>query len=401
MRIALSSQNFAAVGGTQTYVLTVAQQLERLGHETWISTRNAGRMAEVAVRDGVRVVDLGELPDELDAFFAQDTATHYELASKYPRAARIFVAHSADHALQGVPQLNGACDAVVVLNDRVRRWVQSHAAHLPVLRLRQPIDTWRFTVPRLSRGRPRRVLVSTNYVAGVRAQLIEDACEACGLEVGWLGATSTPTAHPENAIADADIVIGLGRTALEGMAAARATYIYGAMMGDGWVTPSSYPGLEADGFAGIATERVIDASQLATDLKQWHPEMGEANRDLAYTHHAARPHVIELLKLARKFNHAASDRPEGREGLSQADELARLVRLEWHMYGRAMRASREAEQARAELDRCRDELERTNARMQELADAHQQLAALTATRRYRFARSIAAPLDWIRSARGW
>ena len=49
------------------------------------------------------------------------------------------------------------CDAVVVLNDRVRRWVEAQGNHPPITRLRQPINTWRFTVARRTQTRPRRV----------------------------------------------------------------------------------------------------------------------------------------------------------------------------------------------------------------------------------------------------
>lgn len=400
MRILLSSENFDAFGGTETYALTVTQELERLGHETWIYAPGGGAAAEHARSQGVRVVGRSELPASCDAVIAQDAATSYELAERYGDAARLFVAHSRDHALQAPPQLPGVCGAVVVLNDRVRRWVEAQGNHPPITRLRQPINTWRFTVARRTQTRSRRVLISTNYLAGVRGEWVQKACRECGLEVQWIGAKSSPTAHPEAAIADADIVIGLGRTALEAMAAGRATYVYGAMSGDGWVTPESYPALEADGFAGLSNGRAIDADELAADLKRWRPEMGEANRDLAYTHHAIRPHAIELVRVARELADEPHAQTDGGPGPWPGDELARLVRLEWQMFGRAMHEANENEELRAQRLAGEQELDRLRARVAELeafaAAAQQTLAELTATRRYRLAASMAAPLDWVR-----
>jgi uncharacterized coiled-coil protein SlyX len=445
MRVLLTYENFDAFGGTETYLLTVAQQLERLGHDASIYTANAGAVAEFARAEGVRVLRRAELPRDCDAVFAHDAATGFGLAHCYPDAARVFVAHSRDFALQGVPQLRDVSDAVVVLNDRVRSWVEAQAAHPPLTRLRQPIDVGRF-LPRSTRARPRRVLVSSNYVSGRRAVQIERACRACGLEVDWIGATSRHTSRPERALADADIVIGLGRSVLEGMAAGRAAYVYGVMGGDGWVTPESYPTLEADGFAGLSSGRAIDTSRLAADLREWHPDMGEANRDLACAHHAVREHVIELVSLARRLLHGSAEVESGPpSGPSPVDELARLVRLEWQMYGRAAGAVFEAEQLRSERDRYGEDAEKAIARVTELdrhlhdararivehearatelerhlhdthariakldarieeheqvaRQAQQQLRELVATRRYRLARSIAAPLDWARAHR--
>ncbi len=400
MRAVLSSENFDGTGGTETYVVTVAQQLERLGHQAWIYTPNAGLMAEVARGKGVRVVGRAELPNDCDVVFAQDAATSFELADNYRQAPLVFVAHSRDHALQDVPQLSDVCDAVVVMNERVRGWIEARSAHPPLTRLRQPIDTWRFAAPRLARARARRVLVSSNYVSGARAELLERACRECGLELDWLGTTSRQTGSPEVVLADADIVIGLGRTVLEAMAAGCAAYVYGAVSGDGWVTRESYPAFEADGFAGLSNTDVIDASRLTADLRKWEPGMGEANRDLVYAHHAARVHAIELVTLVRSLDAAAGRESAPPGEPSRADELARLVRLEWQMYCRAVDAAKEAEQLRAGYEHYRDVAEQANARADQLERvahlAEDRLSAVLLTRRYRVGRAIAAPLDWVR-----
>ena len=385
------------------YCLTVAQQLERLGHETLIYTPNAGAVAGFARRQGVRVVGTAELPSDCDAIFAHDAATCFELAHRYGSAPRVFIAHSRDHAFQGVPQLRDCCDAVVVLNDRVGAWVRAQAAHPPLTRLRQPIDTWRFGVARVPRRRPRHVLVTSNYVSGARAELLQRTCAECGLDVTWIGTTSEPTSSPEAALAGADIVIGLGRSVIEAMAAGCAAYVYGIFGGDGWVTAESYPALEADGFAGQSSAELIDASRLAADLNSWDPGMGETNRDLAAAHHTVRTHVVELVTLARELRRGRRLESDPPTTPSAADELARLVRLEWQMYGRALASAREAEKMRGERERYRVDAELAAARAAELElvarEAQERFAALVATRRYRFGRRVAAPLDWARSQR--
>jgi hypothetical protein len=400
MRALLSLENFDGTGGTETYALTVAQQLDRLGHEAWIYTPNAGLMAEFARGRGVRVVGRAQLPRDCDVVFAQDAATCHELADNYRQAARVFVAHSRDHALQDLPPLSDVCDAVVVFNERVRSWIVARSVHPPLTRLRQPIDTWRFAVPRPARARPSRVLVSSNYVSGARAELLERACRECTLEVAWIGGTSGQTSSPEVALADADIVIGQGRTVLEGMAAGCAAYVYGTVSGDGWVTPESYPAFEADGFAGLSNGDVIDGRRLVADLRQWDPGMGETNRDLVFAHHAARVHAIELVGLVRGLDGAAGRAARPPREPSRADELARLVRLEWQMYGRAVGAGHEVERLRTQIERYREAAEHAEARASELEriakEAQRQLAALLATRRYRVGQAIAAPLDRVR-----
>jgi hypothetical protein len=413
MRVLLSFENLLGFGGTETYTVTVARQLERLGHDALLYSPNRGAMAEFARELGVRVIGAAELPRSCDLVIASDAATCHELAGQCPDAPIVFVAHSAQHMLQAPPQLSDRCQAIVVLNDRVGQAVEARAWHAPVVRLRQPIDMTRYQVRGPARRTARAVLVSTNYVAGWRASLIEAACHANGLAVRWIGATTDPTPTPELDITGAEIVIGLGRTVLEGMAAGRATYVYGSAGGDGWVTPERYPTMEADGFAGTSSkEVVVDPDRLAADLAGWDPTMGELNRDLAAAHHNAREHTIALLDLGRTLTRApASDVP-------LSHELAHLVRLQWHSEGQAvasqielanLRSSlaeleHEAAGLRTSVDELRlsvGEQERLAAEMAgRAAHAEAQLVSLKRTRRYRLASRLASPLDRLRQAVG-
>lgn len=118
-------------------------------------------------------------------------------------------------------------------------------------------------------------------------------------------------------------MIGYGRSVLEAMACGRAVYVYDWKGGDGWVTARSYAAIEADGFAGGATDGALDGSDLAADLRAYSAAMGPVNHDLVIKHHRAAIHAQELVGLFEKL---ASPAPRRREPMQ---EMARLVRLEW------------------------------------------------------------------------
>jgi hypothetical protein len=394
MRILLSFE-FLGLGGTETYTLTVARELERLGHDTAIYAPGGGRMVESALAEGVRVLEREALPDACDLVIASDAATAHELAGRYREAVVVFVAHSVEHMLQAPPQLAECCAAVVVLNDRVRRAVEARAWHAPVVRLRQPIDRLRFS--RLGPGRlnARTALLSSNYVTGPRSTLIEQACHKAGLQLSRIGAPQGATCTPELAVADADMVIGLGRSVLEAMAAGRAAYVYGNLGGDGWITPENYSMVEANGFAGTANERmVIDGDRLSHDLRRWNAAMGGLNRDLICAHHGVDEHAVALVNLAREHRRSAP-----RE-VAPSEELARLVRLQWRSELRAVAGVREASSLRALVSDRERELAALKAQHSRaigaLAEAQAAMADLRNTRRYRVACRIAAPLDSLR-----
>lgn len=401
MRVVLSHLKFAQFAGTETYTLTVAQQLQRLGHDTTIYTTEVGAMAAFAVRQGVRVVDSPlKLPPSSDVVLAQDAATAYELAARYPSAVRTCTMHSAHNPLQTPPQLQDICHAVLVLNDRLARQVANLDWCPEVVRLRQPIDLKRFNLaePVGEVGRRPRVLVLSNYEQA-RIGIVEEACRMAGMEFELVGAFGRPSPTPEHAIAGAEIVISVGRGALEGMAGGRAVYVFGPAGGDGWVTPSAYPSMESDGFSGRATTATIDAAQLLADLIDWKPAMGEVNRDLVWANHDAERHAMDLIELVHRL-----DAPPP-QGIELLDELARLVRVEWYSSARAEVAMNENRRLRAEAEALRNEVLEARASLSDGLDranhevelARQSLDAIVHTRRYRMVRQIARPFDRFRA----
>lgn len=382
MRVVLGLQSFASLGGTQTYTLTVAEQLERLGHEAWIYTLEAGEMSELARSRGVRILSAArELPRACDAVVSQDAATAHELAARYPGSRRAFVAHSTEFVGQAPPQLAGAPDLVVALNDRIAAHCTALASRPELARLRQPVDLSRFG--RLGRRRPRarRALVFGNHQGGAQYATITRCCAELGLEVELLGRHGRATSTPEADLAAGDLVIGLGRCIVEAMAARRAAYVLGVVGGDGWVTPESYRDLEADGFSGRATERVVNSDRLREELAAWSPEMGDHNRDLAYANHDATAHAVRLVAALE------TGAPRATPAEDAAGELARMARVQSQLESRAIVFAAEARKA----SRLADEREA------ELQKAVAQLEAFKATRRYRLAAAMARPLDALRT----
>jgi hypothetical protein len=320
MRLVLANHGFAASGGTEVYLLTVAEHLQRLGHEVTIYAHELGPFAAHARNCGVAVHDaLDELPDECDALLTQDAVVAYELAERYPNARHVFRTCSDVFDFELPPQLDGVVDTILVASERYARLVRGCAARAPLLRLRVPIDVDRLAPRGSLRARPQRAVLLGNYAD--RHALVREAWEPHGIEVVTVGGREQRY-DVATALAGADIVVAKARAALDAMACGRAVYVFDCFGGDGWVTPERYPALEADNFAGQATDRVIDSATLARDLAAYDPAMGMANRDLVLQHHGAREHALALVDAIEEL------RPAARPAVPLR-ELGRLTDLLW------------------------------------------------------------------------
>ncbi|MEX2447419.1 MAG: hypothetical protein WD404_01585 [Solirubrobacterales bacterium] len=322
----LLATNHLGLGGSESYLLTVAEQLDRLGHEVAIYAPEPGEGAGIAREMGIPVLDeggLGGLDGDYDASLVQDAGVSLQIADRCPGLPQLFVAHSAKFDLQAPPQLDGVVSKIVALNDRVAQRMRSYSSKVDVVRLRQPIDIERFAPRGELPERPRTALLLSNTPSEDRLEMLRRACVTVGLELARLGGPSGHATDVRPAIAAADVVIGYGRSILEGMAMGRAAFVYDWKGGNGWVTAETYEAIEADGIAGGAAVDAIGIDRLGEQLRRYVPSMGPINHDLVAMHHRANVHAQELVAL---FDVLAQPSPHPRGPLQ---EMARLVRLEW------------------------------------------------------------------------
>ena len=361
VEIVIGQLHLGAVGGAETYVLTVAEQLQGLGHGVTVFSLELGQSAALGLERGLEIRGSeDELPEACDIVLANDSVTAYRLADHYPTAAMVFVVHADEYDLSVPPQVPEVVQAVVVLHDRVARRVRALGYVPEVVRLRQPVDTKRFLPRTPLRDPARRVLMLGNWVSGDRRDVVFEVCASVGLQCEHRGSRGGggSTLEPEIELCRADIVIGKGRVIIEAMASGRAAYVYDNNGGDGWVTPDRYALLEADNFGGQAEPTIIDAERLRRDLAGYSRLMGPANRDLAFVNHSANRHAQSLVELFQRLV------PVEQRVVAPLREMARLVRVGWLSEWRAVHWADEAQRLRAELDDTvveRDRLARENA----------------------------------------
>jgi hypothetical protein len=397
LQIVLTAPALALPGGVQSYALTVAGQLERLGHDVTLFAPIQGLVADVARERGLRVArSEHDLPEACDAILAQDAPTLLTAAAHYPKAVRALVIHGAEYDLHLPPPPAGAAAVVIALNDVTARRARAVADAPPVIRLRQPIDTARFGSHGALRETPGRVLLLGNDLRGARRDALLDVCDRAGVAVAQVGQHGELRADAAAAICEADIVIGRGRSVLEAMSCGRAAYVLGPVAGDGWVTPSSYPGLEADGFRGRATDAVPDAGDFARALTAYDPRMGERNRALVVQHHDFHEHAAAVVEaLGAVEPQPLPDAP--------LRELARLVRITYDAQVRVTEIGHDLRAAHLRNDSLTAELEAArragDERAAEIGRLREQLAGIVGSRRWQAASAVARPVDRLRSRR--
>lgn len=401
MRIVLGIHSLASIGGTESYVTTVGDHLQRDGHEVWIYAEESGRSAEIADSLGLRVLSrTADIPAGIDVFLSQDMPSALELAAERPEVPQVFVSHSDTFDVNLPPQVAGLIRCVVTLYERAHRRMTALSNVVALEPLRQPVDVDRFKPVSVLSDPPRNALALGNYLTGPRLEIVRRGCELAGIEFEQIGTVAgRQTTRPEEDLNGADIVFAKAKTAHEAMACGRAVYVLDHNGAEGWITAENYAALVADNFGGQSNPIPVTAESLARDLTEYHPAMGIANRDLIVANHAAQKHVAELVSVVRR--HAGDAGENGLAGPAldtrNLKELARLARVNWRHEAEAFRLRRIMELGDAARGDLEWQIKSVNAEFaavrHRLGLAEQRYVDIVQTRRWLAINRLLGPFD--------
>ena len=323
----------------RSYLVTVAEHLERLGHEVRVFSAEP-----LPSPEEVRVVGVERgLPLAPDVIYSQDAEAALLLADLYPLTPQLFAAHGDREDVWLPPQLAGVVARVVVFDDRTAGRIRAAALPQELLRLRRPIDLDLHAPGGELPERPARARVQLDGLSDYRRGVVQRVLADARLELDD----------------DADLVLGRGLTVVEALAEGRAAYVYGDDGGDGWVTPKRYELLESDGFSGRANPTATTFELLRDELEHYDAALGPAGRELAQAHDA-RTHAQQLV--------AAFEVEPRREPVdAPLRELARLVRLESAASRRAAATAARLQAAETRVRELEQELAKARAGRAELA----------------------------------
>lgn len=265
MRILLTNHHLSQLAGTETWVMTMARHMQRLGHDVGVYSPRKGYVAGL----------LGDLMDDHPSDYDLALVNHTTTAEVAARAARVTI-QTCHGTVPEVEQPAPGMTAHVAVNNATAR---HHGLDLVI---RNPIDTERFAPTSTVRSEPSRFLMVGNtrppFPTKQPRRTLDNMPELCN----W-----------------ADCVISLGRGALEAMSCARPVITWDYKRGwqprgDGYVTA---PEILADPEAFTAGPYRRTSLEWDDEVANYRPEHGEANRAYIIAHHDVARIAEEYLNL--------------------------------------------------------------------------------------------------------
>jgi hypothetical protein len=281
MRVLMTNHSLGGVGGTEKWTYATAKELTRRGHEVTAYAFSLGATSE-------RMAPFATVTDKLEALAGvpfdlklTNHATTCHLVKDLP-GFHIHTSHGPGNPLEFPP---GGADVYVGVSEEVRdtMWERVHR-RLEVIP--NGIDLQEFRPGAFTAVGTPRVLSMCKSVA--TTWMMDDACKALGWEHQWYHYTQRPAWSVADAMRMADIVVGCGRTAREGLACDKSVLVFDGRqdepLADGWVTEDNVDELATRNFACRTRHEYWSIDRLIDELGKWERPATDWARQWAEIH---------------------------------------------------------------------------------------------------------------------
>ena len=327
MKILIGNNTFDILAGSESWMLTLATELKRLGHEVTAYSPQLGFIATKLSAIGVKCVDkldpAGGKSNKFCPSFNEDDdsfdvviCAHYEITNyihaQLPDVPIIGVCHGIIHSN---PETNEIYPEHPITDFKVNYISVSEEVQgllkevygLESVVIRNFYDLDRFKKVGKLPKQPKVFLVNSNYWGPKDPinKIIKEVSTHYNAEFRGVGANFAPTFEVEECLKDVDVVFGMGRSVFEGACMGKLSVIHGRWGTGGVLTPKSYENLKLTNFSGRAVKgenTLMSAEDIIKDIDiHFNQKNVDAVYDIIKKDHNVKVSARQILDMANKL----------------------------------------------------------------------------------------------------
>lgn len=269
--------------GSELFTADLARSLLGRGHDVYVHSPLIGPLGRELAHEGINVADhLADLSDvDLEVAHVHHNVVALAVRMAFPALPMVMLLHGVLPDLEQPPSIDLGISRYLCVSEEVQEHAQSRGTFgAPAEVVRNFVKTGYAQPTTPVASKLRRVLVLSNDYPLRMRQTVETACTLAGAHVKHVGLPNRSSRDVRPDIARADLVVTLGRGALEAMAMNRNVVVMGSRGGDGFVDEDSFFEFRRRNFSGRTKRRDFTPDSLADELLRYDPALGPRLRDL-------------------------------------------------------------------------------------------------------------------------
>ena len=289
LKILLANNSLNLLAGSETWTYTLALALKQLGHHVQCYSAHLGIISEELAKENVlsfnRISTSGVKPfsfvleEEPDHDYDVIIANHWHvveyLRKQFPTKPIISTIHGIIHMDQGKPApehpaLEAGVNQFISVSEEVQE-ILKREYNIDSLIVRNFIDTTKFKKRRVNKI-PKQILVNSNYhsAGDPEIEILREVAKHYGAKLAAIGQNFSQTFDTLKAVHDADIVLGMGRSVLEGVAAGRLGIVHGRWGTAGVIHKGSIDEIRRCNFSGRNSKGLMTAAEIIAQIDEFY-----------------------------------------------------------------------------------------------------------------------------------
>lgn len=299
--VLLATNHLSGWTGSETLLLTLVEGLRAAGCALAVYARHLDRDWFVRqVGDDIPVADdpVALRGRRFDLAHVQHSTCLVDVRAAFPSLPIVFSSLGVLPFLEQPPPIDCGISRYLAISEEVR--ANLVAQGVPADRIdivRNLVSELRFAPTEPIRSRPERILVLSYRMDEARRGRLRSAARLVGASTRFVGGSNGSLSQHQLAVAinAADVVVSLGRGAVEAMLCGRVPLVFDIHGGDGLVTPDNLDELGSRNFSGRCHRREYTIRDLAAEFGKYRAEFGPRLRERAMERFGLAANIPRLL----------------------------------------------------------------------------------------------------------
>lgn len=272
MNILMGNNTLSLLAGSETWTETLAKQFKWLGHNVTVFSTDLGMIATKLEAVGVKCINKVQTKSgvkpfsfvlessaggEYDVIICNHNQITKDLHAAFPQTPIIATIHGPLHKGENGdiwpehPVTEFKVNQYVGVSEEIQHILKADYGIESCI-IRNFIDLKRFKKPEKINEKPKKFLINSNYYGPQDpiTQIIKAVADHYQGELMAVGTNFSQTYEVWDVVSNCDVVVGMGRSLLEGMAAGKLAICHGRWGTGGVVTPESYEAIRNQNFSG-------------------------------------------------------------------------------------------------------------------------------------------------------
>ncbi|NCU28271.1 MAG: glycosyltransferase [Candidatus Moranbacteria bacterium] len=277
MKILVTNNHLRDKAGSEIFTKMLAIELQKRGNDVFVFSFVLGEISDEIKKHGIRVSDnLLEFQNEkFDIIHAQHNTTAILARSVFPKTPMIFMSHGVLPELEQSPSLNlDICRFLAVSEEVKNNLIKSGVDDSLIEIIRNFVDTKKFKITKKPNGELKNIMVLSNHYMGEVKENLDLLSKKMNFNLIHVGLPENPVSNVEDSINESDLVVTLGRGALESMSCGRNVLVYDIHGGDGMIDENSFWEIRKNNFSGRRFSKRYNIEELEKEISKYNKDTG-------------------------------------------------------------------------------------------------------------------------------